>query len=106
MEPSKSVYDTVPVADEHYESRSSTEVDESLIGDEHHWHSITLGSAELKKRSTCISAFQSYRSLIDTVLLFVILMLLVVLLLQSERNGAQSNLPQVGGDYKAASPIC
>lgn len=106
MEPSKPVYDSVPVADEHYDSKSSTEVDESIIGDEQHWHTIALGSTKRRRRNACISAFQSYRWLIDTFLLFLILTLLVVLLLRSEPNKTQWDSRQVGGDYTGAAPIC
>ncbi|KAB5585859.1 hypothetical protein GE09DRAFT_1277311 [Coniochaeta sp. 2T2.1] len=106
MEPSKSIYDTVPAADEHYSSRSSTEVDESLI-DEPQWHSIALGSTkQRRRRNAFISALHSYRWLIDILLLLVIIALLLVLLLRTDSHGAaQQYSLQVGGDYKGASPI-
>lgn len=106
MDLGKPVYDSVPGADEHYDSKSSTEVDESLIGDKHHWDSIALGSPERRRRNTCISAFHAFRWLIDTILLLVILTLLVILLLRSEPNGARPNSRQVGGDYTGAGPSC
>ncbi|OIW35710.1 hypothetical protein CONLIGDRAFT_690397 [Coniochaeta ligniaria NRRL 30616] len=105
MEPSNPVYENVPVTDEHYESRSCTEVDESLIGDEHHWHSISPGSTKRQRRNACISIVQSYRGLIDTFLLLVIMTLLLILLLRNERKGAESGLGQVGGDYTGVGPI-
>ena len=106
MESTKSIYDTVPPADEHYESRSSTEVDESLMGDEKQWHSIELGTPERRRRSAWVSAIKAHRWLINTSLQLAILMLLVVLLFRRQDNRAQPDPRQVGGDYTGTGPIC
>jgi len=106
MEPNKSIYDTVPAAEEHYSSRSSTEVDESLI-DEPQWHSVALGSKrQRRKRIAFISTLRSYRWLTDTILLLIIIALLVMLLLRTGDHGAHGYSLQVGGDYAGAGPIC
>lgn len=107
MELSKPVYDTLPLADDHDGSEASTEVDESLMSDEHQWHSKTLELANYKRRTTCISRLRSYRWLVDTFLLLIILLLLVILLLCSDaREGWSSSRRQIGGDYKGAGPTC
>jgi hypothetical protein len=102
MESGKPMYDTVPLADDHDESGSNTEVDDSLVGDEHHW------PTKQKRRNVCVSALQSCRGLFDTFLLLVIVTLLAILLLRSERREAQpasAGNRQVGGDYTGAGPI-
>lgn len=103
MEPSKPVYDTVPLADDHDhdESRSSTEVDESLVGDDHHWPT----KRKRRSRNGCISALKSYRGLIDTFLLLVIITLLAILVLRNEAVPVSAQTRQVGGDYTGAGPI-
>lgn len=106
MESNKPVYDTVPLADEQYESRSSTEVDESVNGDECHCHFTSGRSLKRERRKACIFAFRSYLRIIDTLFLLVILSFLVILLLRDEHTGAQRDLRQVGGDYLGASPVC
>ncbi|KAK3369961.1 hypothetical protein B0H63DRAFT_564223 [Podospora didyma] len=76
MEPMRK-YSHVQPLDDHVDDRSSTEVDESLMGDEkgqRDWHHQPLRKS---KRSRVASAFQSYRWIIDTSLLLVILGLLV-----------------------------
>jgi hypothetical protein len=107
MDLSKPAYDTLPLAEDHDRSDSNTEVDESLMGDEHQWHSKTLESANYKRRTTCISRLRSYRWLVDTFLLLIILLLLVIILLRGDaREGWSSSRRQIGGDYKGAGLTC
>ncbi|KAH8881481.1 hypothetical protein GQ53DRAFT_788029 [Thozetella sp. PMI_491] len=92
-------YETVSLNDDHEEARSSTEVDESLMGDDKEWHP----SRRTKKR-TCMTVFNKYRWMIDTFLLLVIVSLLVLL----RNDWAARTFPkssfQVGGDFTGAGP--
>ncbi|KAH8900933.1 hypothetical protein GQ53DRAFT_633365 [Thozetella sp. PMI_491] len=88
-------YENVPVGEDHDGSRSSTEV-ESLIGDEKQWHTEELG---LRRKKTCCSkvgaAFQTWRWVIDTVMLLAILGLLI-----KDQLRQQPYTPwEIGGDF-------
>ncbi|KAI1492442.1 hypothetical protein F5X96DRAFT_667795 [Biscogniauxia mediterranea] len=64
--------------DDHDGSRSSTEVEESLMGDEKQWHDVELSSPpRQQRRNRFIAAITSSRWIIDTSLLLIILALLV-----------------------------
>lgn len=107
MEAIKPSYKTLPLADDYDGSEVSTEVDEALMSDEHQWHSKALESAKYRRHNTWTSKLRSYRWLVDTFLLFIILMLLVILLLRNDsREGWRGSGLQIGGDYKGAGPIC
>src|SRR3569833_1506879 len=107
MEPQQRTYETVPIIDEADESLSNTEVDESLMGDDKHWDARRDNSRARKSRAgRIISTVRSYRWLIDTALLVVIIGLL--LLLRSEQH---SKYPapcstQVGGDFSGKDQEC
>ena len=99
----QSIYETVPIGDEIDESRSSTEVDESLIGDEEQWKQPSRQRRRPKSRlNRCFSTFQLWRWVIDTCLLVVILVLL--LLLRTEWRNSHPSWRQVGGDYTGSGP--
>ncbi|KAI1084738.1 hypothetical protein F5B20DRAFT_219417 [Whalleya microplaca] len=60
------------------DSRSSTEVEESLMGDEKQWHDIELNRHVARtRRSKFVLALNSARWILDTILLLVIIALLV-----------------------------
>jgi hypothetical protein len=67
------------VTDDQEELLSSTEVDESLMGDEKQWYSPELETGKRSKTNTFTIAFRSYRWLIDTFLVLVIIGLLLLL---------------------------
>lgn len=99
---SKPEYETVPVVDEHEESLSSTDVDESLMGDEKQWCSPELETGRRQsKRRVLITKFKSYRWIIDTSLLLIITALL--LLMRAEWKEAPTSSWQVGGDFTGAA---
>lgn len=93
----------MPSLDDQEELLSSTEVDESLMGDEKQWHSRELESGKRTKKNKYVSAFKSCWRLIDTLMLLVIIGLL--LLLRSKSVESSSNKWQVGGDFTGAGPI-
>ncbi|KAK3365548.1 hypothetical protein B0T24DRAFT_636073 [Lasiosphaeria ovina] len=101
MEPPRN-YLHVQHQDQHQDdvdARSSTEVDESLMGDEKHpeWHRPSRKS----KRTKAASLFQSYRWIIDTSLLLVILALLVR---DQWRQSSPAHPWDFGGDFTGVGP--
>ncbi|KAJ2891287.1 hypothetical protein MKZ38_000621 [Zalerion maritima] len=139
------LYDSLPSRDQHRDeavpelSRSSTEVDGSLMGEDieeldQSWNGSTKRRARTgRSRNKIISKLQSYRSLLDTILLVIIIFLLLLLLLmqretatsasscssssspsssssQSQPQSSSSPSPelqlqlQLGGDFTALSP--
>lgn len=100
---SKSIYENVPIIDEHDSegSLSATEVDESLIGDEKAWH-----HQRASKRKSCMAIFKSYRWIIDTTLLLVIIGLLLLLRNEWGHHEPPSAELQIGGDYSRAAVTC
>jgi hypothetical protein len=92
------------VTDDQEELLSSTEVDESLMGDEKQWYSPELETGKRSKTNTFTIAFRSYRWLIDTFFLLVIIEL--SLLLRHQWKKSPSSSWQVGGDFAGASLKC
>lgn len=88
-------YETVQLEDNDH-SESSTEVDESVVGDDaKHW---TAGTRRSRRSQTgrLASVFRSYRWMIDTVLILVSLCLLI-----RDQWSKQCPAPllEIGGDY-------
>jgi hypothetical protein len=92
------------VTDDQQELLSSTEVDESLMGDKKQWRSPEFETVKWSKMNTFMVAFRSYRLLIDTFLLLVIIGLL--LLLRGQWKKSPSSSRQVGGDFTGAGLKC
>lgn len=106
-----SQYNTVSHADNYDDS--STEVGESLMGDEKQWHSIDLDAGPTVKGDTWKrfkTTLRRYRWLIDTLLLLtnigLSLGLSLLLYYQFEDAKYPSSTRQVGGDFTAAGPQC
>ncbi|KAK3358767.1 hypothetical protein B0T25DRAFT_446382 [Lasiosphaeria hispida] len=91
-------YGSVEHIDEHGEAGSSTEVDESLMGDEKQWHHSPVRRS---RSSRWASLFSSWRWVVDTSLLVVILYLL---LRDQSRQQPASQLWEVGGDFTGVAP--
>lgn len=102
MESKQPTYENVSLSDDHEETMSNTEVDESLMGDEKEWH--TSGMQWRSRRRTITVLLDSYRWHIDAFLLFVITVLAALLLLQARRRDEPSTRWQVGGDYTGNAP--
>lgn len=100
--PQEAKYETVAMEDQE-EAGSSTEVDESLMGDDKQWHAQEFGQRRRSKRQTCMAAFRSWRWIIDTALLLVILILLLII--RGERSQTTPKW-QVGGDFTGVGPKC
>lgn len=96
-------YENVMLTDDADDQRSSTEVDESLMGDEKQWHT---GDRDLRtrrsQRSKWLSVLKSSRWAIDTLLLLVILGLLV----RDQLRQPEVNKWQFGGDLTGVGPRC
>jgi hypothetical protein len=105
MDPKPPIYESVSSSDDHEELLSSTEVDESVVGEEKPWYTAKEEARRRSRTSKLVSTLRSYRWLIDFSLLLVILGLLVFLLLGQRRD---SRVPhwQVGDDFTGAGPKC
>ncbi len=104
MDSNKQAYENVALHDDSDDALSGTEVDESLMEDEKSWH-----PTRRSRRRTCLQLFKSYRWMIDTFLLLVIIGLLL-LLRQEWASHDRSDYPrssyQLGGDFTGAGPHC
>lgn len=90
--------------DKYDEARSSTEVDESLMGDEKPWHKQQPHQPLARRsiRSKIISALWSLRWVVDTLLLLAILGLLV----RDQLRKPEVNQWDFGGDFTGVGPRC
>lgn len=79
MESQKPKYANLSHVDDRDDSRSSTEVEDSLMGDEKQWHDIELNrpTTRTTRLGRFVAAVKSSRWMIDTALLLIILALLV-----------------------------
>ncbi|KAL0938094.1 uncharacterized protein CTRU02_207825 [Colletotrichum truncatum] len=109
MPPKTKHYETLSHNDDH--DRSSTEVEDELMDEEKHWHSIDLNANQTPKRSwwkETKSLLRRYRWLIDTLLLLtnigLSLGLSLLMYYQFEDAKFSVSTRQVGGDYTAAGP--
>lgn len=108
-------YQNVAVADDKDDGRSSTEVDESVMGDEKHWR----GEAHRHHHPDCrhhshetesttrryMTRFRRYRWVVDTLLLCVNISLSLLLVRDFWREKSVSTI-QVGGDVSGLGPTC
>ena len=101
MDSKQRSYENVSLSDDHEETMSNTEVDESLMGDEKEWQSTRIHRRS--KRSPILVFLDDHRWPIDGFLVLVILALTALLVLQSQRRQDHTVL-QVGGDYSGAAP--
>jgi hypothetical protein len=104
LDSAQPIDETMPVTDEQEELLSSTEFDESLMGNEKQWSSPELETGKRSKTNIFTIVFRSYRWLIDTFLLFVIIGL--SLLLRHQWKKSPSSSWQVGGDFTGAGLKC
>lgn len=97
-------YENVRVDD--HDDSSSTEVEESLIGDEKLRYLEEFGQRDSRKskKVTCLSILKEARWFLDTVLLVVIVFLL--LRDQSQKTIPKSSENEVGGDFTGVGPHC
>lgn len=107
MEPRDKTYETVSTMEDREELLSSTEVEDSLMGDEEkqQWRrtASSLGHDVRRKRD----AVRSKRWLLGTILQVIIIALLTLILYRQQQNSRPpSETPQVGGDFKGKGPTC
>ncbi|KAF3019802.1 hypothetical protein E8E14_012459 [Neopestalotiopsis sp. 37M] len=105
MEPRDKTYETVSTMEDREELLSSTEVEDSLMGDEEkqQWRrtASSLGHDVRRKRD----AVRSKRWLLGTILQVIIIALLTLILYRQQQNSRPpSETPQVGGDFKGKEP--
>jgi hypothetical protein len=101
MEPMDHKYDALEHIDDHHESGSNTEVDESLMGDEKQWqHQHHRPQTRESLRSMISSLFTTFRWTIDTALLITIL----ILLLRNKNSKQQQQPYEFGGDFTGVAP--
>ncbi|KAI0019417.1 hypothetical protein F4780DRAFT_780454 [Xylariomycetidae sp. FL0641] len=102
MASQNSKYEGLRVSD-HDDARSSTEVEDSLMGDEKQWRDVELNEPTRRtKKSGLMSSLRSSRWLIDTALLLIILALIVRD--QWRRPAQGDNLWQFGQDMTGVGP--
>lgn len=101
---SQLTYENVPFDDR--EDSSTTDVEESLMGDEKQMHGENFNQRYTRnsKRKTCLSSLNQARWFLDTILLLVIVGLLVRD--QSQRAIPKTSETEVGGDFTGVSPHC
>ncbi|KAM7196215.1 protein of unknown function (DUF3328) domain containing protein [Rhypophila sp. PSN 637] len=101
MEPMHT-YESLDELDKYEEGRSSTEVDESLMGDEKPWHKQHphQQSGSRSMRSRIIPVLWSARWFVDTLLLLAILGLLV----RDQMRKPEVNQWDFGGDFTGVGP--
>ncbi|KAK4210916.1 hypothetical protein QBC37DRAFT_291445 [Rhypophila decipiens] len=101
MEPMHT-YESLDELDKYEEARSSTEVDESLMGDEKQWHKQQphQQSGSRSMRSRIMSVLWSARWFVDTLLLLAILGLLV----RDQMRKPEVNQWDFGGDFTGVGP--
>jgi hypothetical protein len=97
-------YENVSLEENDHDDLSTTEIGESLMGDEKQWDVEEFQRRIRKsKQSRCMQILKSSRFFVDTILLVVILGLLVRDQWQkSSANGAM----EVGGDITGVRPKC
>jgi hypothetical protein len=97
-------YENVHLDDQ--DDSSTTEVEESLMGDEKQMHGEEFRERYTRKskRKTCISMLKEARWFLDTILLLVIVVLL--LRLQSQKDIPKTSEHEVGGDLTGVGPHC
>ncbi|KAK0721016.1 hypothetical protein B0H67DRAFT_577952 [Lasiosphaeris hirsuta] len=96
-------YESVEHIDDHDhgEAGSTTEVDESLMGDEKQWHHSRPTRRSRPSRWAFLFKFSSWRWIVDTSLLVVIIYLL---LRDQSRQQSANQLWEVGGDFTGVAP--
>ncbi|KAJ0364294.1 hypothetical protein COL26b_012576 [Colletotrichum chrysophilum] len=111
MAPRTKHYVNLPDVDDH-DNRSSTEVEEGLMHEEKHWHSIDLDASPSPKKTwwkQTKALLRRYRWLIDTLLLLtnigLSLGLSLLMYYQFEDAKFPVTVRQVGGDYTGAGPM-
>jgi hypothetical protein len=88
-----------------HEDSSTTEVEESLMGDEKHMHEeFHKRYATKSKRAACRSIINQGRWFLDTLLLLVIVGLLVRD--QAHKASSKTSENEVGGDLTGVGPHC
>lgn len=108
MESQKAKYANLQHVDDRDDSRSSTEVEDSLMGDEKQWHDVELNRPTKRtRRNRFFTAIKSARWFIDTILLLIILGLLVRdQWRKPEAEDKDVNPWQFGQDMTGVGPRC
>ncbi|KAK6836933.1 hypothetical protein PG989_006638 [Apiospora arundinis] len=109
--PKSGGYQNVALAEDKDDPRSSTEVDESVMGDEKHWrrhddNECSHCHHSLEEESTTrkyMTRFRRYRWIVDTLLLCVNISLSLLLVRDFWREKSVSTI-QVGGDVTGLGP--
>lgn len=102
MDMSDARYSNLHLEDHDRDDRSSTEVEESLIGGGDEKYARDFQRPPAKRRNGCLSLLNSSRWFVDTILLLVILGLLV-----RDRMDKPSRNPwDFGGDLTGVSGHC
>lgn len=88
------------------DDRSSTEVEESLMGEEHKWQDADIGQPTRKTRtSKCIALLRSISGVVNTLLLLGIFGLLLRIQFKEDPK-KPLNTWQIGGDMTDVAPEC
>ena len=106
-------YQNVALAEDRDDGRSSTEVDESVLGDEKHWRGDRHHHPDCRHHSheaesttrKYMTRFRRYRWIVDTLLLCVNISLSLLLVRDFWREKSVSTI-QVGGDVTGLGPEC
>lgn len=108
MESQNAKYANLQHVDDRDDSRSSTEVEDSLMGDEKQWHDVELNRPTTRtRRNRFVAAIKSTRWFIDTILLVIILALLVRdQWRQPAAEEKEVNPWQFGQDMTGVGPRC
>lgn len=105
MESKEREYESMSTMEDREELLSSTEVEDSLMGDEEkgQWRSRSHSSPQEIRRKR--DAVKSHRWIIGTILQLVIVAMLGLLLFrQQEVKETPPETPQVGGDFNGKGP--
>ncbi|KAL7623651.1 hypothetical protein AAE478_005203 [Parahypoxylon ruwenzoriense] len=106
MEPHKPKYANLQADDRDDSRRSSTEVEDSLMGDGKQWHDVELNRPTTRTSgcSKFMLAAKSARWMVDTILLLIIMLLLVRDQWRGPAAGWDVNPYQFGQDLTGVGP--
>jgi hypothetical protein len=102
MDASKVEFKNIPTSDDPEDGLSSTDVEDSLMGDEKPWHLAKPKTRRSSQREGVIAAARPYLQLVNTALLVVI----IVLLFTFRSQSSPPSTIQVGGDFAGSGPTC
>ena len=97
-------YQNVRQLDDDHDDASTTEVEESLMGDQKQFELEEFQQNYTKRRSLCLSILKGAHWCLEVVLLLVIVGLL--LRDQSQHDIPKTSVHDVGGDMTGCGPHC